>query len=176
MIRVMIDSDVLDDIPAGRAQIVATYADLFTSKIAFEEFEKAHKDSIVVLIDRGLGDPLGLASVADVEPECLTAAQLPAWFGRKKAAGVEFLTVYSDRSDLDEIQAALKGTGHEDHWRWIATDDGTVDISGLPALRRPAAVQILPETMIGIHADLSLVLEDAWHGTEHEAAQVTLPA
>lgn len=165
MIRVMLDTDDLAIIPnfAGHVPLLATYSDLIRDHAELDRLRKITAPSKLILIDRALGDPTGQASVADVEPRCLTAAQLPGWFARKTKASVEFLTVYSDRNDLPAIDEALKGTGHENHWRWVATLDGTAFIWGMAALRRPAAVQILGEDKLGIHADLSLVLEDGWH-------------
>lgn len=163
MIRVAFDSDVLGDLPAGLAPVLMTYSDLVPTHTALNELSDKHPHSEIVLIDRNAGDPLGLASVADVEPGCLTAAQLPGWFERKTKNKIEYLTVYSDRADLPAIDDALRGTGHESHWRWVATLDGTVDITGLKPLHRPAVVQILGAARLGIHADMSLVLEPGWH-------------
>lgn len=83
-VRVMLDSDDLAAIPAGVAPLIATYADLFATLTALHEFEQAHPASQVVLIDRALGDPLGLASIADVESGALSRDQLPGWFDKKQ--------------------------------------------------------------------------------------------
>ena len=163
MIRVMLDSDQLASLPSGMVPLLSTYSDLIPDLAALAALQRQHPGSEIILIDRGTGDPTGLASVADVEPGALTVAGLPAWFARKTAAKIDDLTVYSDRADLDAIDAVLKGTGHEGHWRWVATLDGTVDITGMPPLRRPAVVQILGSGQLGLHADLSLVLEPGWH-------------
>jgi hypothetical protein len=161
-VRIMLDSEDLAAIPSGIAPLVASYADLFPTLAALHEFEQAHPASEVVLIDRALGDPLGLASVADVESGALSPGQLPGWFDKKTAANVRYLTVYCDRADLAACDAAL---GDRDHWRWVATLDGTafLDLHGYPPLRRPAAIQCLGSNDVGIDCDLSLVLNPNWH-------------
>jgi hypothetical protein len=161
-VRIMLDSDDLAAIPSGVAPLIATYADLFPTLTALHEFEQAHPASEVVLIDRALGDPLGLASIADVESGALSPDQLPGWFDKKTAANVRYLTVYCDRDNLAACDAAL---GDRNHWRWIATLDGTafLDLAGYTPLRRPAVIQCLGSNDVGIDCDLSLVMNPNWH-------------
>src|SRR5579862_7204604 len=100
MIRVAIDSDNLGDLPAGVAPILMTYADLIASRAQLAELEDHHRGSEIVLMDRGLGDPLGLSSEADVETGALSPGHLPGWFDKRTAAHVDYLTVYCNKSTL----------------------------------------------------------------------------
>jgi hypothetical protein len=163
MIRVALDSDNLASLPAGIAPLLLSYSDLFPTLAALRDFEAARPGSEVVLIDRDLGDPTGLATIADVEPGALTPPDLPFWFDRKTGQGLAYLTVYSDRYNLPDCDNALKGTPYEEHWRWVATLDGTCFISGMDPFVRPAVVQVLNAESTGRDFDLSLVNEDGWH-------------
>lgn len=158
-IRVMLDTDVLGDL-TDHSELLATYSDLIPNEAALTALQKKYPDSEIILIDRGLGDPTGKSSVADVETGAMTVAEAPIWYDRQAKAGVKFLTVYVNRSNLSAVDAAM---GSRKHYRWIATLDGTTDIPGFTPLHAPAAVQILPASKLGIHADLSLVMQDGWH-------------
>jgi hypothetical protein len=157
-IRVMLDSDVIGDLD-GHCELVATYSDLATD---YEALQDQFPHSVVVLIDRGLGDPTGRASVADVQTGAMTVDQFPAWYDRKHKAGVRYLTAYCNRSTLAALDAVL---GNRKPYRWLATLDGTCHIDGFQPLHGPAAVQILGANSVGVHCDLSLVMEDGWHPT-----------
>lgn len=157
-IRVMLDTD---DITAfdPACELLATYSDLVRDLPALQAH---YPDSRIILIDRGLGDPSGKASVADIETGALSIADVPGWLDRKEAEGIEFRTIYEFRNEFDQIQAAA---GHREFYHWLATLDGTAFISRFKALHGPAAVQILPSSKLGVHADLSLVFEDGWNPT-----------
>lgn len=172
MIRTAIDSDRLDIIMAcnGLAPILLTYSDLVP---VFEVLQSKLTHSKLVLIDRGLGDPSGQASVADIETGLMKPADFPGWLDKKHAAGIDDLTSYCNRSTLPEVDNAAAG---KTFYRWVATLDGTCSISGFPSLRGPAAVQILPAASVGIHADLSLVFEDQWNATSEITAAEIIPA
>lgn len=157
-IRFMLDSDNLADL-TDHAELLATYADLVTDLPALE---KQHPSSVVILIDRGLGDPTGLSTVADVERGAMTVDQAAAWYDRQHAKQLRDLTVYCSRDSLAAVDTAM---GARVFYRWIATLDGTVHIDGFKPLQAPAAVQCLSETMLGVHGDGSLVLQDHWHRT-----------
>lgn len=156
MLRVMLDSDRPDLADAG-AELFATYSDLITDQSAYEA---KHPGVIIVYIDRKLGDPGGKASVIDIEPGAWDVAAAPKWCSDKIAAGVKDVTCYVDRAELAALDGAL---GTIDVYRWIATLDGTVDPAGFKPLHAPAAVQCLPAADLGIHADLSIVIEPQWH-------------
>lgn len=156
MIRVMMDSselsEVRDDVP-----LFATYSDLVPD---LARLEAEHPHTTILLIDRGLGDPSGLASIADVETGALKISDYAGWLDRKHAAGVPYLTGYCDRANLAALDQAA---GSRQHYRWVATLDGTCHIDGLEPLRSPAAVQILGAAAVGVNCDLSLVYDDTWH-------------
>lgn len=155
-VRFMLDSDNLSDLDPV-AELLATYSDLVPDAKAFRQ---KFPDNTVILIDRGLGDPSGEATVFDIERGALTIPQAVAEYDRKHAAGVDYLTGYVDRANLDAFNQAF---GDRHVYRWIATLDGTSHIQGLRALHAPAAIQCLPESDLGIHADGSLVFEDYWN-------------
>jgi hypothetical protein len=161
MIRVMLDSDSLGDLPSGIAPLLATYSDLIHDRHQLDLLAEHHLGSVIVLIDRGLGDPTGLASVADVERGAMTPGHLKAWW-KARVSRVPYLTAYCDRSNLAACDAALAGIAPR-HWRWVATLDGTVAVAGMTPLLRPAVVQVAGSAMLGVHADLSLVLNKGWH-------------
>lgn len=129
---------------------VATYADLLTPTLAHLFAGR------LVVIDRGLGDPMNLADVADIEPGALTvdegAAKIRQWVHENRP----FPTAYHNRDIWAAVDAALTGVAF---WNWVATLDGTL----LPDGRHPAAVQFAGAGAVGEHADLSIVWDDQWH-------------
>jgi hypothetical protein len=154
-IRIALDSDELSVFSAP-CNIILVYSDLIDDAAGFE---RAHPGKQVAYIDRGMGDPGNKATVADVERYALRVADLAEWYDRKAAARLPYLTYYCDRSTLGSVQAVIGG---RHMWRWIATLDGTIAIPGFVPLQGPELVQCLPSSMIGIHADLSLVLSPSW--------------
>ena len=171
MWRTAIDSDVLSDLTAP-ADFHLTYSDIVPDPAAFEA-ERPRTQ--VKYIDRGLGDPGNKASIADVEFHALTVADLPAWYDRKAAAKVPYLTWYASRNSIPAIQAVIGG---RHMWRWVATLDGTLVIPGFPAFESPDLVQILGSGQLGAHVDLSLVLSPSWNpspvAAEVHAIQVAI--
>jgi hypothetical protein len=155
MIRLMFDSDVIADLP--RNALAATYSDLIPDQAALTKL-KAEFPLGLVLIDRH-GDPTGAASVLDVETSLHTPADIPGWLDRKKTQGITG-TVYCNRSNLAACDTAA---GTRQHYRWIATLDGTMRIPGFPAGKSPAAVQFANEHMLGFHCDASVIWQDQWH-------------
>lgn len=152
MPAVMFDSDevavVLSAECAGSR--IATYADLVTPKIVAEAGGR------MKVIDRGLGDPHNLATIADIEPGCLTVDAGTARIRQWVSEGRHQPTAYHDRNDWAEVDAKLAGVVY---FTWLATLDGTASPNG----RRPDVVQILDSAKLGIHADLSIVWNDRWH-------------
>jgi hypothetical protein len=128
---------------------VATYADLMTPALA------ANLRGRLAVIDRGTGDPMKLAHIADIESGALTVAEGAARVRQWHAEGRTFPTVYCDRNDWPAVTAALTGVPHS---TWIATLDGTL----LPDGKRPDIVQAFGAAAIGFHADMSIVWNDAW--------------
>lgn len=158
MIRTMFDTDVLADLNQP-CHILATYSDLVpdASGIPFDVGGRT-----LVFIDRGLGDPGGKATVWDVEGGALRVDQLPAKYDAAHARGLRYLTVYSNRSNLDAVNGVM---GDRNYWSWVATLDGTLHVAGRPPLRGPAAVQFAGAVAVGLHGDMSLVFNDRWNPT-----------
>lgn len=156
MIRLIFDSDNPDSIPANA--IAATYSDLVPDLDALTAM-KARFPLGLVLIDRH-GDPTGQASVLDVEGGLHAVSDAAPWFDRQQAAGIEFLTVYGNRSNYPAINSAM---GTRNFFRWISTLDGTMKIAGYTPGKRPALVQFANEQMLGFHCDASVIWADTWH-------------
>lgn len=152
MAAIMFDSDdpqaLLTDHCRGCR--VATYADLVTPDLVRQLAGR------LVVIDRGQGDPLKLATVADIEQGLLTIEQgadlIAQWTSERRPDP----TAYHDRAVWDQVSAACKPL---EPWHWVATLDGTAD----PLGRYPGIVQVLDSAKLGFHADLSIVWDDRWH-------------
>jgi hypothetical protein len=155
----MLDTDESAGLTASgiRADLLATYADQVDAKVLAGL--KASWPQ-VVLIDRGLGDPLGKASVIDVETGAHRPADAPGWYDRQHGRGIKYLTAYANRSSQPAVSAAM---GKRQFYRWIATLDGTAHVTPYTPGKTPAAVQCLGAAALGFHADLSLVFEDWWN-------------
>jgi hypothetical protein len=170
-IRTALDSDDWGDINVA-VDFLLAYSDQVPDSLTFE---RAHPNHQVVYIDRGHGDPGFKASIGDFESGALQIDQVASWYDAKAKAKVAFLTHYSDRSNLASITAHLGG---RNMYRWVATLDGTVNISGFVPMVGPDLVQTTPASMLGIHADLSLVMNPGWHPTpkpsQLASAQATL--
>jgi hypothetical protein len=139
--------------------MVATYAtgkwavDLHTVKLAFPKasgFVRINTNA-----DPSYGDCL------DVENGDATVEDIDTWLHARAEQGVTDLATYCSRDTLPAVQAATSLSPYH----WVATLDGTLFIQGYQPLVGPAAVQILPATLIGPNVDLSIVLEDSWHST-----------
>lgn len=165
MYRTALDSEDLSAFNDS-TDFILTYSDLITDP---HGFESAHPAQTVVYIDRGLGDPGTKATIADVERFALSPADLPAWYDERNARHMAFLTVYSDRSTIPAVNAAI---GNRPVSRWIATLDGTMHIDGFVPMKWPALVQTANSAMTGIHADFSVVLADGWHPSPLTPAEV----
>lgn len=166
-VRFMIDTDDLS-LLTGHVELLATYGDLVTD---LAQLQHEFPNSTIILINRGLGDPTGKTSVADIEPGAMTIAQALAWYDEQRSKGIEFLTTYHDRNDAPAVASAFAG---RPHFNWDATLDGTAHIAGYHPLEGPAAVQCLSATMLGYHADGSLVFRDDWHPTRQSVNTGTL--
>jgi hypothetical protein len=151
MPSIMFDSDataaLLDPRLAGCR--VATYADLVTADLARQLHGR------LKVIDRGHGDPMGLATIADVEPGLLTVAEGVAKLQQWHSEGRPNPTGYCDRATWPGFRSAAAPLKP---WWWIATLDGT----GNPLGEFPAAVQLLDQAKIGLPLDLTVVWDDRW--------------
>lgn len=158
MQRIGYDSDVIDDIPAD-AEVALTYSDLVPTRAELIKLEQ--RWPVVVLIDRGTGDPTGLASVLDVERGAATVAQAPGWYDERVKAGIRWPTIYVNRANMAAVNAAMAGRMF---YRWIATLDGTMRVAEHPA----AMVQFAPASAAGQpgtgwHADATVIRQSGWH-------------
>jgi hypothetical protein len=156
----MFDSDQIGALPRGA--IAATYSDLIHDQKSYQQLRGEFPHGLV-LIDRGLGDPTGHASIIDVENGTHGAGDVPGWYDRKKAAGVGDLTVYANRSTMPAVDAAVGDGRHP--WHWYATLDGTMHIEALPAGKRPALIQFATAAMLGFHADASVIWQPEWNAS-----------
>lgn len=159
MIRFMIDTDQLAKL-TGHAELLATYSDLVTDLPALRT---KYPRSEIILIDRGLGDPTGHASVFDMEPGALDLEKVVAKYDDANRRGIKYLTVYHDRADTGAVAKAM---GARRYYNWIATLDGTAHVQGYDPLHSPAIIQVLSAAELDYHADGSLVFEDSWHPTQ----------
>jgi hypothetical protein len=152
MVRIMFDSDdpgLLAELHrAGEIQLAATYADLMTRALA------AQFGADLLVIDRGQGDPMGLATAGDFERGALKPADAPAWWDEHHDRGD--LTVYADRSTMPALVRELGP--HRPAWRWWATLDGTMRIDRNPG----AMVQFASSAMTGFHADATIIYNPRW--------------
>lgn len=151
MASLMFDSDqpiVLSD-PRFASCRVATYADLLTPSLVTVFGPR------LVVIDRGRGDPLGLAHVADIEPGALSVSAGADLIRQWTEQGRQYITAYHDRAEWAAVAAAVAPL---QPWNWVATLDGSLNPDG----RYPAVVQFASEVKVGIHVDVSLVWNDTW--------------
>jgi hypothetical protein len=156
MIRTMIDSDQLTGLHQ-RADIGAVYADLLTPVL---HAALLNDWQALAVIDRGLGDPLGVADLFDVERGTLTPDQAAKRYDEQHARLIGNLAVYANRDTFPAVDAAM---GTRPFGKIYATLDGTADIPGFQPGIGPTGVQVLNAAMLGFHADLSLVFDDHWH-------------
>jgi hypothetical protein len=145
--RLACDSDQLDALIA--TPFVRTYSDLITDPAQLNQLVARFPDSHVELIDRGLGDRSGLASIADIETGALKIGQVRDWLGAKHAAGHQDLVVYCDRDNLDAVVQACDGMGY---WHWIAAP-GQLVVPSHP----DAQVQFAFASGLGAHVDLTII-------------------
>lgn len=170
MIRFMIDTDDLSKL-THHAELLATYSDLVPN---LADLQAKYPASKIILIDRGLGDPTGLASVFDIEPGALSITSAVAKYDDAKRRGIQFLTAYHDRAEAAAVKA---GFGDRNPWHWYATLDGTAHITGYSPLAGPAVIQVLASNSLDYRADGSLVYEDGWNPTnQHTDIQAAISA
>lgn len=165
MPALMFDSDqpaVLLGSQCAGARILS-YADLATPQLV------AAGGGRLGWIDRGLGDPMKVASIADIEPGALSVTAGTARALQWLAEGRPYPTVYHDRNDAAAVSLAL-GT-HPVH-RWVATLDGTMRFGQVPA----DAVQFAGATVLGFHADASVVWNDDWRPLPAAASPAAVAA
>ena len=152
MIRLACDSDRLSSLV--ETAVVLTYADLVPTHGELLALEARFPHSEVGLIARGLGDPLGLATIADIEAGALAPAAMPDWFAKKRAEGWSCVTGYGPRTLLEQT-AQLAGP--HGWWRWFASWGSTLQVPGHP----DAMVQF--DNDVIEHVDWSMIRNPNWH-------------
>lgn len=158
MLRVALDTENLE-LLRPLAPVMLTYADLVPSP---DQIKARIAPSVLVLIDRKLGDPSGQASVCDIEPGSWRPDEFAGWYDERANKGIKFLTAYADRSEMPAVDDAA---GKRGFWRWLATLDGTLHAPGYAPLHSPALVQAINAQMIGENFDMSIIMEPQWHPT-----------
>lgn len=151
-VRLMCDSDT----PAALldTDVVATYADLVHDEQELAALRLRFTGN-VVLIDRGLGDPLGRAVIVDIERGARTLTDLPGWFAARDPANLGHLMVYGSQATLNAAEGVLRG---RDWWRWFADWGVGLSMPGHP----DAAIQFASGNMLGARVDLSLIHNPRW--------------
>jgi hypothetical protein len=147
--RLACDSDNVSALV--QTPLVFTYADLFRTEQELQNLKARFPLSRVKLIHRGLGDPLGKATIVDIEHGALTMKQGEQFMRQWVAEKRPFPTAYFNRSEMSAIDSALKDL--KGWWRWIATLDGTMRVPQHPN----AMVQFANAAMAGTHVDMSIV-------------------
>lgn len=159
LVRFAVDSDNLDML--FPADFVRTYADLVDAA-GLAALRARFPDSVIELIDRGLGDPTGTATIYDVEHGALTVAEAANRVRAAHEAGHQWQTVYSDQANLDAIMRACEGLSY---WHWIAAWGQLI----VPT-HRSAQIQFACAEMIAFHADLTIVWDPAYRPAPGTAA------
>lgn len=153
MIRLACDSDRLSSLV--ETPVVLTYADLVPTSHALAALEARFAHSEVGLIDRGLGDPLGVATIADVgEPDTLPAARMADWFDLKRGAGWSCVTGYGSLATLQHVEQLA---GRHGWWRWFARWGTVLQAPGHP----DAMLQF--DSDPAAHVDWSIIRNPNWH-------------
>jgi hypothetical protein len=94
----------------------------------------------------------------DVERFDATPDRVPGWLDDRRRSGAGTGGIYCDRSTLPAVEAAA---GDLPHLLWIATLDGTVNVT-VPGRGHLVAVQAYPASMLGPDADLSIVVDEKY--------------
>lgn len=114
----------------------------------------------LVWIDVNGTDPAG-AYWLDVERFDATPEMVGPWLDKRKEHIGDYGSagIYCNRSNLAAVQASA---GERPHALWVATLDGTADVGPVPGSGRLVAVQDYPASMVGLDADLSIVIDQAY--------------
>jgi hypothetical protein len=142
---------------------VMPYADLIGTSQELAALRARFPRSELVFFDRGLGDPLGLATIIDVERGARLPRDCPDWFDERHAAGHKYLTVYASYARMPAVDQHMAGRGF---WRFFAYWGNGLVVPGHP----DAMIQFASGAMLGAKVDLTLVHNDAWHPRTPQAA------
>lgn len=155
-VRAACDTEHLDALVP--MPVIFTYADLFRHRDEYLALCDKFPHSDIVLGDRGLGDPAGLSTWADVERFALQPEHAPRWYDRQHDAGHRDLTVYGSLDNYPAIDAAM---GQRSFFRFVAAW-GNARIRQHPW----AIVQVVPGTQINAMWDFDLVWDTNWHRSQ----------
>jgi hypothetical protein len=152
MIRLACDSDRLASLV--ETNVVLTYSDLVPGTAALRDLEHRFPLSEIGLIARGLGDPTGAATIADVEAGTLSLAQAGDWLIAKRAQGWSCLTFYGSQTTLANLAQMV---GPHGWWRWFARWGTVLKVPGHP----DAMLQF--DNDPDEHVDWTLIRNPHWH-------------
>jgi hypothetical protein len=152
MIRLACDSDRLGSLV--ETPVVLTYSDLIPNAVALAKLEARFPHSEVGLIDRGLGDPTGQATIANVEPRSITPADMPGWLAAKHRESWSCLTAYGLAATLADVEHVA---GPHGWWRWFARWGSVLQADG-----HPDAMLQFDNDPVG-HVDWTIIRNPQWH-------------
>jgi hypothetical protein len=109
-----------------------------------------------VFIDVTGGIPNG-AMWLDVENGDASVSDVPGWLDERARFGEG--GIYCNRSNAEAVELAA---GERPHLLWLATLDGTIDVTLPPGHGHLVAVQAFGADMLPFHADMSLVVDAAY--------------
>lgn len=96
----------------------------------------------------------------DVESGDATPQMVPGWLDAREQSGAGVGGIYCDRASLPAVEQAASDRPHA---LWVATLDGTAEVILPPGTGHLVAVQDYPASMVGLDADLSIVVDrDYW--------------
>jgi hypothetical protein len=112
-----------------------------------------------IWIDVDGSEPAG-AFWLDVERGDATPGRVASWLDEREKSGAGWGGIYCDRDSLPAVEQAA---GERPHALWVATLDGTAQITLPGGSGHLVAVQDYPASMVGLDADLSIVVDrDYW--------------
>jgi hypothetical protein len=102
----------------------------------------------------------------DVESGDATPEDVPVWLDKRARFGFSGpdAGIYCNRDTLPAVELAA---GRRPHLLWVATLDGTLDITPPPGVGVLALVQVYPAAMLGINADISVVTDQQYWDARH---------
>jgi hypothetical protein len=114
-----------------------------------------------VYIDVTGGLPNG-AMWLDVERFDASVSDVPGWLDERARYGEG--GIYCNRDTLPSVELAA---GERPHLLWVATLDGTVDITLPEGHGQLVAVQAFPAGWLPVEADLSIVIDPGYWEAHH---------
>lgn len=93
----------------------------------------------------------------DVEKGAANTLDVARWLDERNIPADQ--GIYCNRSNLEAVETVAAGRPHN---LWVATLDGTLDIT-LPVISgKIVAVQAIPSVMLGFNADESFIVDDQY--------------